>query len=156
MPILLIFLSFKTFFHTFSFLRLFQRTQENNIQTRAQQWNACYKPEQHKIFKEGIHVYSGQVKRGIPAVRNPFSGLNKLLLLSNHLPRMPSSFSSLQMKSWRPDIWSLEPFHQICLHPLSIPFQELEKATLSSCNPEQGMQDTQNRIGQVQSMRLSP
>lgn len=36
MPILLIFLSFKTIFLTFSFLRLFQRTKENNIHTRAQ------------------------------------------------------------------------------------------------------------------------
>lgn len=39
-----------------------------NIQTRAQKWNACYKPEQYKIFKEWIHAYLGQVKQGIPAV----------------------------------------------------------------------------------------
>lgn len=39
--------------------------------------------------------------------------------------------------------------------PCQSSFQELEEATLSSCSPEQGMQDTQNRIGQVQSTRLS-
>ena len=83
---------------------------ECNIQTRAQKWNACYKPEQYKIFKEWIHAYLGQVKRGIPAVTSFFSDLNSLLLLSNYLPGMSSSFSSFQLKSWWPGIWSLESF----------------------------------------------